>query len=128
MEQMTLGQIGSVLVWLAGIISASGVISAFVTKKMKGLFKDEMAGTNNRIDSLNNRINDLDVDNTKNFLVEFLAKFDCVGDSCPVITDEELQRFYEVYDHYTKPKEDGGLGLNTYIHEKVERLKKQGKL
>ena len=39
-----------------------------------------------------------------------------------IIDEVEKERFYETYEHYTK------LGGNSYIHDKVESLKKAGKL
>ena len=55
----------------------------------------------------------------KNFLVRFLAD---VEQGQPV-DDVEMHRFWETYDHYERD-----LGQNSYIREKVTKLKSQGKL
>ena len=123
MENITLGDFSAALALIAGIIASCGVIYGFLAKFMKKNLTESLRPIEKKIDNLSAKVSSVDVDNTKNFLVEFLSKFDCVGEHCPVITDEELQRFWEQYDHYTKD-----LGMNSYIHEKVDRLKKQGKL
>lgn len=56
---------------------------------------------------------------TKNFLVQFLQR---VEDNV-TIDEVEYERFYEALDHYTDE-----LHLNSYIHRKVEKLQKEGKL
>ncbi|MBE6146934.1 MAG: hypothetical protein E7168_01210 [Firmicutes bacterium] len=56
---------------------------------------------------------------SKNFLVSFLKDVE----NGEKIDEVEYERFYEVYDHYTND-----LHLNSYIHRKVEKLEKEGKL
>jgi len=68
---------------------------------------------------LKNDIKKVDESCSKNFLVQFLQR---VEDGVKV-DEVEYERFYEVYDHYTNE-----LHLNSYIHRKVEKLEKEGKL
>lgn len=70
-------------------------------------------------DDLKNDIKKVDEACSKNFLVQFLQR---VEDN-ETIDEVEYERFYEAYDHYTKE-----LHLNSYIHRKVEKLQKEGKL
>ena len=123
MESITLGDFSAALALIAGIIASCGAIYGFLAKTLKKSFEESLKPLEKKMDDLSTKVSSVDVDNTKNFLVGFLSKFDCTGSNCPVITDEELQRFWEQYDHYTKD-----LGMNSYIHEKVDRLKKKGKL
>ena len=61
------------------------------------------------------KIDDLDESHSKNFLVTFL-KHKERGEK---MDDVEIQRAYEVYDHYIKD-----LKGNSYIHDKWEKLMK----
>lgn len=64
-------------------------------------------------------IRKVDEECTKNFLVSFLKDVE----RGELIDDVERERFYEAYDHYTNE-----LHLNSYIHQKVKKLEKEGKL
>lgn len=61
----------------------------------------------------------LDKATCKNFLVRCLADFE-KGNK---LSDVEVERFWEQYDHYINE-----LHENTYIKEWTESLKKEGKL
>ena len=58
------------------------------------------------------------MENCKNFLVSFLARCD----RGEYIDEIEKERFWEQYEHYRE------LGGNAYIGNKVESLRKEGKL
>ena len=55
----------------------------------------------------------------KNFLVRCLADFEKENE----MSEVEIERFWEQYDHYTNE-----LKENTYIKEWTERLKGEGKI
>ena len=78
---------------------------------------------NEKIDKMTNdlktEIKKVDESCSKNFLVQFLQRVE----ENEKIDEVEYERFYEVYDHYTND-----LKLNSYIHRKVEKLEKEGKL
>ena len=77
--------------------------------------------TNKRVkkqDDLKEEINQLQLDNCKNYLVQAIAKVESGQDLSPV----EKERYFENYDTYVK------LGGNSYIHSETERLKEGGKL
>lgn len=67
---------------------------------------------------LDEKIDEVQMDNCKNYLVQAIAKLEAGGKLSPV----EIERFYENYDTYTK------LGGNSYIHSETEKLKKEGLL
>ena len=119
MGEITLGQVST---WLAFIVGLVGSIAAIVTaikKAMKALFSEQMEQINKRLDQQEDTIKKIDVENCKNFLVSYLAKIE-MGN---VPHDEiETQRFWEEFEHYT---DQGG---NSYIRNKVEKLKSAGKL
>ena len=60
----------------------------------------------------------IDIENCKNYLVTFLAEVSRGEEK----DETEIMRFWEEYGHY---KNKGG---NSYVHRKVEELKKRGLL
>jgi hypothetical protein len=118
MEQVTLGQIEAWAVFILGLGGAVAGIIAGVKKVLKALFKEQMETLNKRLDQHDAQIKKIDLENCKNFLVSYLAKVESAG-----TTDEiETQRFWEEYEHYVQ------CGGNSYIRQKVDKLKAAGKL
>lgn len=118
MEQITLGQLESWALFILGLGGAVAGIIAGVKKVLKALFKEQMETIDKRLDQQEAQIKKIDLENCKNFLVSYLAKVESGG-----VTDEiETQRFWEEYEHYTQ---NGG---NSYIRQKVDKLKAAGKL
>lgn len=113
MNDITLKQIWDVMEWFIGIGGATTIIVAAVKKAIAAGFKP-----------IEDKIDTVDTNATKNYLVQVIADIDRTG----AIDGASKMRFYEQYEHYSKPKAQGGLGGNSYIHDEVERLKKEGKL
>ena len=90
------------------ITSLGVIINTYFTKRM-----------DNKRDDLEKKIESVAIANCKNFLVSFLAN---VERGFP-IDEVEKKRFYEEYDAYVNQYKQ-----NSYIHDKVEKLKKEGKL
>lgn len=113
MEGITLGQIQGFFVFIIGLFGATGtIIKAVKSAIAKGF------------EPIEKKIDEVDKNSTKNYLVSVISQVDRDG----YIDAASKIRFYEQYEHYTKPVKEGGLGGNTYIHDEVERLKKEGKL
>lgn len=106
MENITVGQIATFLGLLAGIITSSGVIITFIGKSLKKTIKSEL-------EPISNSIQTLDINQCKNFLVRFLADVEQGNELDKV----EIERAYEVYDHYTND-----LKQNSYIHKRWHDL------
>lgn len=70
---------------------------------------------NKGLEPINRKIDKLDINQCKNFLVTFLKSVE-KGEE---MDEVEIQRAHEVYDHYVKD-----LKGNSYIHDKWERLMK----
>lgn len=121
METITVGQIAQNLAIIAGIITSGGVIYAFASKRLsktiKSTFNEALTPVDDRLKVMEKKLEALDLSDCKNYMVQFLARAEK-----GVITSEETQRFWEIYDQYTR------LGGNSYIHAKVEKLKEAGKL
>lgn len=119
MEAITLGDISNVLVFIAGILTAGGTIAGFMSKRFGKMMKEELKPLNDKIDGLASQVNQVDIDNTKNYLQQTISAV-----SAGVKLDQAArERFYENYDHYTND-----LNLNSWVHKEVERLEKEGKL
>lgn len=119
MEGITLGEISNVLVFIAGILTAGGTIAGFMSKRFGKMMKEELKPLNDKIDDLAEQVNQVDVDNTKNYLQQTIS---AIKDGA-VLDTAAKERFYENYDHYTND-----LNLNSWVHSEVDQLKKAGKL
>lgn len=113
MNDITLKQIWDVMTWFLGFGGATVAIVTAVKRAIAAGFKP-----------IEDKIDNVDLNATKNYLVQTIADVDRNG----TIDGASKMRFYEQYEHYSKPKREGGLGGNSYIHDEVERLKKDGKL
>lgn len=106
MNDLTLGEIYSIMIMIVGFGGATVTIVKAIKKAVNSAFKP-----------INEKIDNVDMNATKNFLVRCLADIDKEG-----IDDVTKIRFYEQLEHYQK------MGGNSYIQSEVERLKKEGKL
>ena len=118
METVTIGQIGLAITFLVGLITGIGFLSkqmkSWITKSMK----EPLDTIKTDIKSINERINEVDKNACKNFLVARLSEIE-QGNQLEEI---ESERFWEQYQHYIE------IGGNSYIKRKVEQLIKEGKL
>ena len=108
MENITIGQINSFLVYLVGM---GGVLFT--------VYKTITAGLKKGLKPIQDKIDAVDINATKNFLVARLDEID----KGKTIDGVNRERFYEQLQHYQKD-----LQGNSYIMAEVERLKKEGKL
>lgn len=118
MEQITIGQIAVAVTFLVGIISGVTVLLTNIKKWIKNSMNEPLNEIKEEIKGLNERIDEVDMESCKNFLVNFLAEVD-KGER---IDEIEKERFFEQYTHYSKK------GGNSYIKHKVDKLQDQGKL
>ncbi len=86
------------IIKLSSLIVAVGIILANINKIFNPIYK---------------KINELEKSQCKNFLVDFLAR----KENSEKITDSQINRAYEVYDHYIND-----LKGNSFIKDKWERL------
>ena len=106
MDNITLGQISNLMLWVIGI----GTATLTIVKAVKSTIAKSFEPIDKKIDNV-------DLNATKNFLVRCIADIDKNG-----IDPVTKMRFYEQFEHYQK------MGGNSYIKDEVERLKKEGKL
>lgn len=108
MEEITLGQIRDLMLWVTAFGTATFTIVKAVKKAIASGFKPIEA-----------KIDKVDLNATKNYLVQQIGEIDRNGH----IDGATKVRFYEQLQHYEKD-----LNGNSYIHDEVGRLKKEGKL
>lgn len=120
-----MGELNVFLTTVAGVLTAISIIIGFGSKLAGKWLSDALRPTNNKLDSLRNRVDDIekkidlvDMSARKNFLVNILDRLD-KGEKLDHTT---IQRFWENYDAYIK---EGG---NSYIKETTERLQRENKL
>lgn len=118
MEQITIGQIEAWAVFILGLGGAVAGIITGVKKALRALFKEQMESIGQRLDQQEAQIKKIDLENCKNFLVSYLAKVEHEGPADEI----ETQRFWEEYEHYTQS------GGNSYIRQKVDKMRTAGKL
>lgn len=92
------------IILIGSLLTAITTICVFCKKVIEKGFKP-----------INEKIDALDINQCKNFLVTFLKAVE-KGET---MDEVETQRAYEVYDHYVKD-----LKGNSYIHAKWEKLMK----
>ena len=108
MENMTLGEIFHALKFIIEFVGI--VVTIFcLSKKI----------INKQLEPINKKIIKIDENQCRNFLVDFLADID----NGIKKDDVQIKRAYEVYEHYTNE-----LHKNSYIHDKWEKARKEGKI
>lgn len=108
MENITLGQINSVMVFIIAMMGSFVAIYVFLKNGMTKILQP-----------INDKIDKVDRNATMNYLV---ARMDEI-DKGEILDGVAKKRFIDEYEHYTKD-----LKGNTYIHDEYERLKKENKL
>ena len=118
-QDLTLEQLSVIIVFILGLIVGIRQLKKEIKDAIAESLKDEFDKVTGKLEDLQESINDIDVQVTKNFLVRYLADVERED----VIFDAEKQRFWEEYDHYIDD-----LGENSFIKEWVKDLQKSGKL
>ena len=118
MESITLGQISLAVALIVGLVTGIAYLNKHINEWIVNSLKPEFEEIKDEIKEIREQLKDTDIESTKNFLVSFLSDVE-KGDK---INDVVLQRFWEEYQHYQN------RGGNSYIKEKVEKLKAKGYL
>ena len=115
METITLGQIAGGVALVSGLITGITLLIRNFKKWIAATLTEKFNAIDVRLDELGGRIDELSMDNAKNFLVTTIGNIE----SGRNIDNTELQRFWETYDFYIMH------GGNSYIREKVHKLKER---
>lgn len=113
MENITIGQAAGALALVVAVIAGIQSLKKSVKSWLSAALKDQFTALEQTQKDILKRLDTVDIENCKNYLVTFLAE---VGRG-EKKDETELQRFWEEYEHYQK------LGGNSYIKNKVEELK-----
>lgn len=97
------------IIELASLITAITIITGILKKYLERYLK-----------KIESKMDEKDYKDSKIYLTDFLHDIEL-----NIQKDEEQKRMAsEIYDHYVKPKEKGGLDGNSWVKEKWERLMK----
>ena len=118
MENITIQDLSVALSFFAGIIVSGGVVGRWMKGWLEKIFERQMAEFKDEIEEVTTRIDKVDLESCKNFLVRYLSDIE----RGEIITEVESERFWEQYEHYSN------AGGNSYIKTKIEKLQKEGKL
>lgn len=117
MENISIGQLAKDLAFLVGLISS-------VIYLKKGTIKGIASVIDERLDPIKKEVEILKKETSKNNLSSIktdLINLMELADK-EKISPEQKMRSYELYDFYCTH------GGNSYVHDKWERLKKEGKI
>lgn len=118
MDTITLGQIALGITFIVGLITGIAFLHNKLKEWLQEILKDQFSQIKTEISGLSKKIEDVDMNTCKNFLVRTLSD---IENEQPM-SETELERFWEQYEHYTT------IGGNSYIKNKVDKLKAEGKL
>lgn len=104
MENVTLAQVSETMKF---IIEFVGIVVSILIGSKKII--------NSQLEPINKKIDKIDENQCRNFLVDFLADVEKGIEKDEV----QIKRAYEVYEHYTRD-----LHKNSYIHDKWTKLMK----
>ena len=105
-ENITLGQVALALAFLVGFISSIKYLKNDINKTIAKI-----------LSPINEKVGQLELNTLKTDLTNFMSLAENNN-----ITYEQKANAYELYDRYCK------LGGNSYIHNKWEKLVKEGKI
>ena len=117
-ENITFGDVSTAVTVLVGFIGGIGYLKKNLKVWIAKALEEQLRSIDEEMKNLQERLDKVDLEGCKNFIVRCLADFE----NNIQISETELERFWEQYEHYEK------VGGNSYIKQKVEKLKKEGKI
>lgn len=118
LEQVTLGQLLMSITFILSIVLGVNKIKGIFNNWVKKELQPSLNPLTEKIDKIEQQLEQLRLESCKNDLVLFLAEIE----RNEIVDEVAVQRFHEQYDFYTSK------GGNSYIHRKYEKLKSEGKL
>ncbi len=118
MEEITIGQIIATITVIVGFITGVSYLIVHLKKWITILLSDQFKLLDEKIDTLHTKIDTVDMETCKNYLVTFLSNVE----KGKQIDEIERERFWEQYAHYQ------AIGGNSYVQRKVEQFIKEDKL
>lgn len=118
MEQITIGQVAVTIAFVVALIGGVKSLKKFIKEGIESALKDKFDGLEKSQKEILSRLDAVDLENCKNYLITFLSEVE----RGEVKSEIEIQRFWEAKKHYN---DKGG---NSYINHKTEELQKKGYL
>jgi hypothetical protein len=118
MQNITIGYVVGGLALLVGFIKGVTYLKKSIKEWITDLLKEPFDNLNSKLETMQEKIDEVDMGTCKNFLVARIAEVEKGNE----LDEIERERFWEQYEHYAN------IGGNSYIKRKVEELKAEGKL
>lgn len=118
MENITLGDISAILIFLTGFIASCILIITYAKKAIKNAIKEDLEDINSKLGNVTEEIGTTRKEGCRNFLISCFSKLQ---------QGEELRDIEKisVHENFATYHEKGGNG---YIHKEYEFWCKEGKL
>lgn len=117
MENITLGEIAKTLAFVVGIIGSILYLKKGTIKGLSKVINEELNPIKKEIKEIKEETTKNNLSSIKTDLINLMELADR-----QIISIEQKMRAYELYDYYSQH------GGNSYVHDKWEKLKKEGKL
>lgn len=117
MENITLGEIAKTLAFLVGIIGSVLYLKKGTVKGLSKVINEELEPIKQEIKEVKEETAKNNLSSIKTDLINLME----LADKKTISTEQKI-RSYELYDYYSQH------GGNSYVHDKWERLKKEGKI
>ena len=117
-EMLTLKDIAIGISFLVGFFGGIGYFYKNIRKWLETIIGNQFEPFQTTMQGLDKKINQVDMESCKNYLVRCLGDFE----HGKPLSEVEQERFWEEYRHYLE------IGGNSYIERRVEKLKTDNKL
>ncbi len=117
MESITLGQIAKSLAFIVALIGSVVYLKKETIKGLSKVISSQLEPIKVEIRKLKEETSKNNLSSIKTDLINLME----LADKKTISTEQKI-RSYELYDYYCQH------GGNSYVHDKWEKLKKEGKL
>ena len=117
MENITLGELAKNIAFIVAFIGSFVYLKKGTVKGITTVIEDKLEPIKKEVTNLKKETSKNNLSSIKTDLINLMELVDR-----GIISLEQKMRAYELYDYYCKH------GGNSYVHDKWERLKKEGKI
>lgn len=117
MENITLGEIAKALAFIVGIIGSVVYLKNGTIKGLTKVIDEQLEPIKKEIKEVKEETAKNNLSSIKTDLINLME----LADKNTISTEQKI-RSYELYDYYSQH------GGNSYVHDKWENLKKEGKI
>lgn len=117
MENITLGEIAKALAFIVALIGSVLYLKKGTVKGLSKVINEELEPIKKEIKKVKEETAKNNLSSIKTDLINLME----LADKGTISTEQKI-RSYELYDYYSQH------GGNSYVHDKWEKLKKEGKI